>query len=121
MASLSFVSPHRRRRRRRRRLQEKWKLLPAYLRVRGLVRQHIDSYNHFVNVEIRQILEANSKVVCEADPHFFLRHACDPSFVVLGTHTHAHTHTHTHTHTHAHTRVLLHPYPVLLNPTLIRV
>jgi len=32
--------------------QEKWKLLPAFLSVRGLVKQHIDSYNHFVNVEV---------------------------------------------------------------------
>jgi len=33
-------------------VQEKWKLLPAFLSVRGLVKQHIDSYNHFVDVEV---------------------------------------------------------------------
>ena len=33
-------------------VKEKWKLLPAFLSVRGLVKQHIDSYNHFVNVEV---------------------------------------------------------------------
>ena len=27
------------------RLEDKWTLLPAFLRLRGLVRQHIDSYN----------------------------------------------------------------------------
>jgi len=33
-------------------VQEKWKLLPAFLSVRGLVKQHIDSYNYFVDVEV---------------------------------------------------------------------
>ena len=32
--------------------QEKWKLLPAFLKVKGLVRQHIDSFNYFINVEV---------------------------------------------------------------------
>jgi len=54
--------------------QDKWKLLPAYLRVRGLVRQHIDSYDHFLNVDIRNIMLANSVVRCEADSKWFLRY-----------------------------------------------
>lgn len=33
---------------------EKWKLLPAFLRVKGLVKQHIDSFNYFVNTEVSQ-------------------------------------------------------------------
>ena len=33
-------------------LQEKWKLLPAFLKVKGLVKQHIDSFNYFINVEV---------------------------------------------------------------------
>ena len=32
--------------------QEKWKLLPAFLKVKGLVRQHIDSFNYFINTEV---------------------------------------------------------------------
>lgn len=36
-------------------VNEKWKLLPAFLRVRGLVKQHLDSYNHLINVEIKQV------------------------------------------------------------------
>ena len=33
-------------------LKEKWKLVPAFIRLRGLVKQHIDSFNHFINVEM---------------------------------------------------------------------
>ena len=29
-------------------VKDKWRLLPAFLRVRGLVKQHLDSYNHLV-------------------------------------------------------------------------
>jgi len=43
-------------------VQEKWKLLPAFLQLRGLVKQHIDSYNYFLTVELKQILMANQKV-----------------------------------------------------------
>ena len=55
-------------------MQSKWSLLPAFLRVRGLVRQHIDSYDWFVGRELSAIVSANSKVTCDADPHFFLRY-----------------------------------------------
>ena len=33
-------------------LQEKWRLLPAFLKVKGLVKQHIDSFNYFINSEV---------------------------------------------------------------------
>ena len=49
-------------------------MLPAYLQVRGLVRQHIDSFNHFVNVDIHNILKANEKVTCQSDPSFYLKY-----------------------------------------------
>jgi DNA-directed RNA polymerase beta subunit len=48
------------------------RLLPAFLKVRGLVKQHLDSYNHLVDVEMRQIVEANSAVRCDQHPDFFL-------------------------------------------------
>jgi hypothetical protein len=54
-------------------IQEKWKLLPAFLKVRGLVRQHIDSFNYLINVEIKKIVKANEKVTCDADPSFYLK------------------------------------------------
>jgi DNA-directed RNA polymerase III subunit RPC2 len=57
-------------------VEEKWKLLPHFLRLRGLMRQHIDSFNHFINVDIKQIVAArsNQEVTSEADPKFFLRY-----------------------------------------------
>lgn len=36
-------------------VQQKWKLLPHFLKLRGLMRQHIDSYDYFVNVDISKV------------------------------------------------------------------
>ncbi|CEO94374.1 hypothetical protein PBRA_000159 [Plasmodiophora brassicae] len=55
-------------------LEDKWRLLPAFLKVRGLVKQHIDSFDYFVNVDMRKIMEANQTVTCDADPSFYLRY-----------------------------------------------
>ena len=57
-------------------VEEKWKLLPHFLRMRGLMRQHIDSFNNFLNVEIKSIVFArsNREVRSDADPKFFLRY-----------------------------------------------
>jgi DNA-directed RNA polymerase III subunit RPC2 len=52
---------------------DKWKLLPAFLKVRGLVKQHLDSYNHLIGIEMAQIVKANELVTCEADPNFYMR------------------------------------------------
>nr|KAG5700245.1 hypothetical protein BaRGS_007618 [Batillaria attramentaria] len=53
--------------------KEKWKLLPAFLKVKGLVKQHIDSFNYFINVELKKIVKANEKVTSDADPNFYLK------------------------------------------------
>lgn len=55
-------------------LAEKWKLLPAFLQVKGLVKQHIDSFNHFINVDIKKIVRANELVTSGADPLFYLKY-----------------------------------------------
>eukprot|EP00047_Mylnosiga_fluctuans_P014364 m.37832 g.37832 ORF g.37832 m.37832 type:complete len:1129 (-) comp5470_c0_seq2:180-3566(-) len=55
-------------------IEEKWRLLPAFLKVKGLVKQHIDSFNYFINVEIKKIVQANHKVTCESDPSFYLKY-----------------------------------------------
>lgn len=55
-------------------LEEKWKLVPAFLEIKGLVKQHIDSFNYFINVDIKKIVEANSKVTSDADPSFYLQY-----------------------------------------------
>jgi len=55
-------------------VQDKFHLLPAFLQVRGLVKQHIDSFNYFINHEIKKIVKANEKVTCDTDPNFFLKY-----------------------------------------------
>ena len=47
-------------------IEEKWKLVPAFLRLRGLVKQHIDSFNYFINVEIKKIIAANDLITSDA-------------------------------------------------------
>lgn len=55
-------------------LQEKWKLVPAFLQVKGLVKQHIDSFNYFINVDIKNIVSANERVLSDVDPMFYLKY-----------------------------------------------
>ncbi|KAF2443820.1 beta and beta-prime subunits of DNA dependent RNA-polymerase [Karstenula rhodostoma CBS 690.94] len=54
--------------------RDKWNLLPAFLKVKGLVKQHVDSYNHFVDVDLRKILQANRYVRSDLDPKFLLEY-----------------------------------------------
>jgi DNA-directed RNA polymerase III subunit RPC2 len=56
-------------------LKDKYELLPAFLRVRGLVRQHIDSFNYFINYELKKIIRAkgNERVTCDTDANFYLK------------------------------------------------
>lgn len=55
-------------------VEDKWELLPAFLKVKGLVKQHIDSFNYFVDVDLKNIVKANQKVTSDIDPRFFLRY-----------------------------------------------
>jgi len=55
-------------------VEEKWQLLPAFLKIKGLVKQHIDSFNYFISTDLKQILHANSTVLSDIDPTFFLRY-----------------------------------------------
>ena len=57
-------------------VEEKWKMLPHFLRMRGLMRQHIDSFDHFINIDIKNIINAksNREVHSEADPNFFIKY-----------------------------------------------
>ncbi|KAI9759399.1 MAG: DNA-directed RNA polymerase III core subunit ret1 [Chaenotheca gracillima] len=54
--------------------KDKWNLLPAFLKVKGLVKQHIDSYNFFVETEIKKIVKANQRILSEVRSDFFLRY-----------------------------------------------
>ncbi|ETN80195.1 DNA-directed RNA polymerase, beta subunit [Necator americanus] len=55
-------------------LDDKWLLVPAFLKVRGLVKQHIVSFDYFVNQEIKTIMLANQKITSDANPNFYLKY-----------------------------------------------
>ncbi|CAG8980315.1 hypothetical protein HYALB_00013147 [Hymenoscyphus albidus] len=54
--------------------KDKWNLLPAFLKVKGLVKQHIDSYNYFIEHEIKDIVRANKVVTSDVDNTFWLEY-----------------------------------------------
>ncbi|MCO5610407.1 hypothetical protein L7F22_064643 [Adiantum nelumboides] len=56
------------------RVEDKWELLPAFLQVKGLVKQHIDSFNFFIDKDLKNIVKANDRVTSDIDPKFFLRY-----------------------------------------------
>jgi len=57
-------------------ISEKWRLVDLFLEYKGLVTQHIDSYNHLIKVKIHDIVKAasNREVRSDADPKWFLRY-----------------------------------------------
>ncbi|DBB06715.1 hypothetical protein WJX77_001955 [Trebouxia sp. C0004] len=57
-------------------VEDKFELLPAFLKVRGLVKQHIDSFNYFIDHEIKKIVRAkgNEKLTIDSDPNFYLKY-----------------------------------------------
>ncbi|AEO61694.1 hypothetical protein MYCTH_2312111 [Thermothelomyces thermophilus ATCC 42464] len=52
--------------------EDKYQLLPAFLKVKGLVKQHIDSYNFFVEHEIKDIVRANRIIRSDQEKDFWL-------------------------------------------------
>jgi DNA-directed RNA polymerase III subunit RPC2 len=60
-------------------LKDKWRLMPYFLRLRSLLTQHIDSFDHFIEHEMQQIVQLPSarEIRSEHDPKFYLRYeAC---------------------------------------------
>jgi len=57
-------------------LKDKWRVLPHFLQLRGLMRQHIDSFDYFVNVEMKEIVQSPSacEIRSDYDPKFYLRY-----------------------------------------------
>uniref|UniRef100_A0A1J3DA34 DNA-directed RNA polymerase subunit beta n=1 Tax=Noccaea caerulescens TaxID=107243 RepID=A0A1J3DA34_NOCCA len=51
---------------------DKFQLVPEFLKVRGLVKQHLDSFNYFVNVGIQKIVRANCRIQSTLDPNIYL-------------------------------------------------
>ena len=55
-------------------LQDKWELLPAFLKVKGLVKQHLDSFNYFVDTDLKKIIKANETILSDVDPEFYFKY-----------------------------------------------
>lgn len=53
--------------------RDKWNLLPAFLRVKGLIKQHTDSFDYFIDVELKKIIQANNIIVSKTDDKKFVR------------------------------------------------
>ncbi|TPX39951.1 DNA-directed RNA polymerase [Synchytrium endobioticum] len=53
--------------------EDKWRLLPAFLQTKGLIKQHIDSYNYFVQTELKKIMLANQRIESDVDSRFYLK------------------------------------------------
>ena len=49
-------------------------MVPEFLKTKGIVKQHTDSFNYFINVDINKIVKANEKLVSHADPTFYLKY-----------------------------------------------
>ncbi|KAL8153604.1 hypothetical protein V2J09_011364 [Rumex salicifolius] len=54
---------------------DKFQLVPEFLKVRGLVREHLDSYNYFVTKGIQKIVRVNNRVTSSFNPEFYLEYA----------------------------------------------
>ncbi|SCV05747.1 LANO_0H14290g1_1 [Lachancea nothofagi CBS 11611] len=54
--------------------EDKWNLLPAFLKVKGLVKQHLDSFNYYVDVDLKKIIKANQLILSDVDPEFYLKY-----------------------------------------------
>ncbi|KAK4253155.1 hypothetical protein QN277_010759 [Acacia crassicarpa] len=68
---------------------DKFQLLPEFLKVRGLVKQHLDSFNYFVKTGIKKIVRANDRIVASKHPNIFLRfkdvRIGEPSIIIDGS------------------------------------
>ncbi|XP_011873023.1 PREDICTED: DNA-directed RNA polymerase III subunit RPC2 [Vollenhovia emeryi] len=55
-------------------MDEKAKLVQAFLLKKGLMKQHIESYNYFINKELQNIVKANEKIQSDEDSRFYLKY-----------------------------------------------
>ncbi|KAH0720987.1 hypothetical protein KY290_006270 [Solanum tuberosum] len=54
---------------------DKYQLIPEFLKVRGLVKQHLASFNYLVKTDIKKIVRANHEIRSSTrDPNIYLRY-----------------------------------------------
>ncbi|KAM3288833.1 hypothetical protein P3S67_022263 [Capsicum chacoense] len=51
-----------------------YQLIQEFLKVRGLVKQHLDSFNYFVKTERKKIVRSNNEIRSTRDPNIYLRY-----------------------------------------------
>ena len=56
-------------------LDEKWRMVPYFLKFRGLLKNHTDSFNYFLDVDMKKVIEANKLIRTDEDPSFFIEFA----------------------------------------------
>ncbi|EPS66119.1 hypothetical protein M569_08657, partial [Genlisea aurea] len=65
---------------------DKFRLVPEFLKVRGLVKQHLDSFNYFVEKQIKKIVQVNNRIESAIDEKCYLSyeevHIGEPSILV---------------------------------------
>lgn len=54
-------------------IEEKWAMIPSFLKTKGIFNQHTASFNYFVDTDIRNIMHANNRVTSDANSLFFLK------------------------------------------------
>ncbi|KAK5120067.1 DNA-directed RNA polymerase III subunit [Meristemomyces frigidus] len=52
--------------------RDKWNLLPAFLQVKGLVKQHVDSFDYFTDVALKEIVKANRTITADTQRDKFI-------------------------------------------------
>lgn len=53
-------------------LRDKEFLVKEYLETRGLYSHHINSFNAFIDSDLKKIIQQNHSVRSDADPNFYL-------------------------------------------------
>ena len=55
-------------------IKDKWKLIGKYVQTQGLVKQHINSFNYFIDYGLSKILKANEHVVFTENNQLYLKY-----------------------------------------------
>ena len=56
-------------------MKDKWELLPAFIKAKGLMKQHIVSFDYLLETEMKEIVsaESNQIITSDVDPNYFIR------------------------------------------------
>lgn len=52
---------------------DKFQLIPEFLKMRGLVKEHLDSYNYFIDTGIKKIVRVNNEIRSSVDREIYLK------------------------------------------------